>query len=46
MEAESSGLSKRWLDDAQRPFEDVKGLFEKVKAEEYSAGELVGFLNR
>ena len=42
IQAESGTLSKRLGDDAQRPFGEVKG---KSKAEEYSARELVEFMN-
>ena len=47
VEAESGDLNKRSPDHhAQRPFEDVEGLLlGKSKAEEYSARELVGFMN-
>ena len=34
------------MDDAQRPFEEVKGLLGKLKTEEYSARELVEFMGR
>ena len=46
IEAESGTLNKRLVDDAQRPFEEVKGLLGKSKTEEYSARELVEFMER
>ena len=43
---ESGMMAKRLVEDARRPFEEVKGgLRRKSKVEEYSAWELVGVMN-
>ena len=43
IEEKSGTMSKRLIDDA---FEEVKGLLGKSRVEEYSAEELVEFLER
>ena len=46
VEDESGTIGKRVVEDARRPFVEVKGgLLRKSRVEEYSAGELVGFMN-